>query len=127
MNKYFTTLEMEEGRVHIITKSRWLGIIPMPHTSVVPHQGSDLARLGTFILWEPTDSTDLKTLHEAVIRLVQERGISGVADIASSEKRTEQVAKAMGLTWRALAEEAAKSRAPIPDLDDVLKHVKRFK
>jgi hypothetical protein len=58
--------------------------------------------------------------------LVQERGISGVADIASSEKRTEQVAKAMGLTWRALAEEAAKSRAPIPDLDDVLKHVKRF-
>ncbi len=126
MNKYFTVLESEEGLVHIITKAKWLGIIPMPHTSVVPHRSSDLARLGTFIRWEPTDRTDLKTLHDAVIHLVRERGISGVADIASSEKRTERVAKTMGLSWRELSEEAVKSRAPIPDLDAVLKHVKRF-
>lgn len=127
MTKYFTTLDTEEGRIHIVTKSRWLGIFPMPHTSVVPHRGADLPQLGTFIQWEPSDSTSLRTHHDAVIRLVEERGISGVANIARDEKRTEQVAKTMGLTWRALADEAAKSRAPIPDLDDVLKHVKRFK
>lgn len=127
MTKYFTTLETEEGRVHVVTKSRWLGIFPMPHTSVIPHQGADLVQLGTFIRWKPSDSTALKTRHDAVIRLVQERGILGVADIARSEKKTEQVAKAMGLTWEALFEETAKSRAPIPDLDDVLKHVKRFR
>ena len=98
----------------------------MPYTSVVPHQPSDLGRLGTFIRWEPTAYENLKTCHDAVIHLVEERGISGVADIASSEKRNERVAKAMGLTWRALAAEAAKSREPIPDLDNVLKHAKRF-
>ena len=68
----------------------------------------------------------LGTLHNAVVRLVDEVGISGLVEIANREKRTEQVAKTMGLSWHELAEEAANSRAAIPVLDDVLRHVKRF-
>ncbi len=113
------------GLVHIRTRSRWLGIIPMPYTSVFPDRRSDLLRLGTFIRWEK-NSAPLLTLHKAVIRLVEERGVSGVADIARREKRTARVAKTMDISWRELSEEAAKSRARIPDIDDVLPHVKRF-
>jgi len=126
VTKYSTTLETNEGQVHVVTRSKWLGILPMPYTSVVPHRTSDLGRLGTFIRWEPTSYAALKTCHDAVIHLVEERGILGVANIASDEKRNEQVAKTMGLTWRAFAAEVARSREPIPDLDNVLKHAKRF-
>jgi hypothetical protein len=126
MSKYFKALETTEGRVHVITKSRWMGVVPMPYTSVVPHKAGDLARLGTFIRWATKDPAMLSTLHDSVVRLVEEVGISGLVEIANNEKRTERVAKTMGLTWRDLAEEAAKSRASIPLLDDVLKHVKRF-
>lgn len=126
MSKYFKALDTDEGRVHVITKSRWMGFLPMPYTSVVPHKATDLSRLGTFIRWATKDPATLGTLHDAVVRLVEEVGVSGLADISNREKGTERVAKAMGLSWRDLAEEAAKSRAAIPVLDDVLKHVKRF-
>ena len=126
MSTYFKALDTDEGRVHVLTKSRWMGFIPMPHTSVVPHKTTNLAHLGTFIRWNTKDPAMLGTLHNAVVRLVDEVGISGLVEIANREKRTEQVAKTMGLSWHELAEEAANSRAAIPVLDDVLRHVKRF-
>ena len=126
MSEYFKELVTDEGKVHVITKSRWMGFVHMPHTSVVPYKSADLGRLGTFIRWDTKDPAMLGTLHDAVVRLVEEVGISGLVDIANREKKTEHVAKTMGLSWRELAEEAAKSRAEIPVLDDVLRHVERF-
>lgn len=126
MSTYFKALDTNEGGVHVLTKSRWMGFVPMPHTSVMPHKATDLAHLNTFIRWATKDPAMLGTLHNAVVRLVEEVGISGLAEIANREKNTERIAKTMGLSWRDLAEEAAKSRNAIPILDDVLKHVKRF-
>jgi hypothetical protein len=126
MSTYFKALETSEGRVHVLTKARWMGFVPMPHTSVVPHKASDLARLGTYIKWATKDPAMLGTLHDAVVRLVEEVGISGLVDIANSRKRSDRVAKTMGLSSRDFADEIAKSRAAIPALDDVLRHVKRF-
>ncbi len=124
MPKLLTTIETNEGRVHVITRSRWLYVFPMPYTSVAPHRAADLACLGTFIRWQ--SSAPLATCHEAVIHLVKEIGISGVASMAANEKNNERVAKAAGLTYRELLEEAMKSREALPDLDGVLRYVKRF-
>lgn len=124
MAKYLTILQTEEGPVQVVTRSRWLYIFPMPYTSVVPHRAADLARFGTFIRWQ--SSASLKACHDAVIYLLQERGLSGVADVAAGEKRTARVAKAMGITYPELVDEAVRSREAIPDLDGVLKYVKKF-
>ena len=48
---YFKALDTSEGQVRVLTKTRWMGFIPMPHTSVTPHGAADLKRLGTFIKW----------------------------------------------------------------------------
>jgi hypothetical protein len=104
-----------------------MGFVSAPHTSVVPHEARDLARLGTHIQWATKDPAMLSALHDAVVRLVDEVGISGLAQIASRERETERLAKTLGLSWRELTEEAMKSREAIPALDDVLRHAERFK
>jgi hypothetical protein len=96
MSTYFKALDTSEGLVHVLTKSRWLGFIPMPHTSVMPHGTADLKRSGTLIKWTTRDATTLATLHEAVVRLVQQNGMSGLAEIGNSVKMTERVASAVG-------------------------------
>src|SRR2546430_113210 len=82
----FEVFNTKEGEVHILTKRRWLFVFPIPHTSVVPRHGADLKRLGTFIKWTTNDPGTLATLHNAVIRLVEEIGISGLVEVANSVK-----------------------------------------
>jgi hypothetical protein len=118
--------ETDEGVVHIITRSRWLYVFPLCYTSVVPNSRRELVGKGTFIRWNTNDCTRLSSLHDAVIRLVEDVGISGLAEIVVGEKRTQRTAKAMGISYRELCDETIKSRAPIPVLDDVLGHVKKF-
>src|SRR6266496_2811120 len=67
-------------------------------TSVTPLRAGDLKGLGTFVKWTTSDPTVLATLHEAVVRLVQEIGISGMVEIANSVKMTAQVAHSLGET-----------------------------
>ena len=124
MATYWTTLETDEGQVHVVSRSRWLYIFPMPYTSVVPHRTADLARFGTSIRWQ--NGAALKTCHEAVISLVKERGLSGVASIAESEKNNARIAKELGMTYQELVDQAMRSRGPIPDLDNVLKYATKF-
>lgn len=126
MTSIFSSLETDEGLVHIITRNRWLYIFPLYYTSIVPNGRGDLAHKGTFIRWNTSEYTKLPSLHQAVIHLVEDIGISGVADMAVREKQTAHVAKAMGISYRELCYQAIKSRNPIPVLDDVLKHVKKF-
>lgn len=126
MSKHVTVVNTDEGHVTVMTKSRWLAIIPIPHTSVVPESYSDLGRLGTFIRWLPSDAAALKAHHAAVVHLVEERGISGVARIAADEKAAARTAKTLGLTYQEMAEEVRNSRAPISDIDDVIRFVKKF-
>lgn len=124
MTKYFTTLVTDEGRINVITRSKWMVIFPMPYTSVVPQRSGDLARFGTFIRWQ--DGAALKERHEAVINLVKEIGLSGVASMAEREKNNARVAKEFGMTYQELVAQAMQSRKSIPDLDNVLKYAKRF-
>jgi len=120
------TLQTDDGPVHIITRNRWLYIFPLCYTSIVPNSRKDLGVQGAFIRWNTKDSAIFPSLHAAVVRLVQDVGISGLADIAIGEKRTHRVAKAMGISYRELCDEAIKSREPMPVLDDVLKHARNF-
>ncbi|HAF13839.1 MAG TPA: hypothetical protein DCK99_09110 [Blastocatellia bacterium] len=99
MSTYFNAIDTDEGPVHILTKSRWLGIFPNPHTSVMPHHATSLKRLGTVIRWTTSDAGLLATLHNATVRLVQELGISGLADVANSAKMSQRV-------WKTLVEPA---------------------
>jgi len=103
-----------------------MGILPLPYTSIVRHKTSDLVRVGILIKWIPKNKEMLETLHNAVIRLVLEVEISGLADIADRERKNERVARSMGKSYHELFLLAAQSRDAIPVLDDVLRHVRRF-
>jgi hypothetical protein len=126
MSSLVNILKTDEGLVHIITRTRWLYIFPLYYTSIVPNNLSDLRHRGVFIRWNTRQPAKLPSLHQAVIRLVEDIGVSGLADMAVVEKQTARVAKSMGISYRELCDEAIKSRDPIPVLDDVLRHVKNF-
>jgi len=126
MSSYFKALDTSEGQVQILTKARWMGFIPMPHTSVMPHNAADLKRLGTSIKWTTNDPAMLATLHDAIVRLVQEVGISGLVAIAKSVKMTERVAKTFGGSWRDIVKQAAQDGVSFPVPDDVLGYIKGF-
>ena len=129
MSSYFTVLDTNEGKVHILTKTRWMALVPMPHTSVSPHHTADLGRLGTFIKWTTNDSQVLADLHQAIIRLVTQIGISGLVEVADSAKRTEEAWKALGGNgsgMREMVKQATQENVPFPVPDDVLRYVKSF-
>ena len=98
----------------------------MPHTSVTPRSAGDLKRLGTFIKWNTSDSAKLSTLHDAIVRLVEQVGISGLVEIGNSVKMTQGVAKSFGGDWRDVIKQAAQDGVEFPMPDDVLKHMKGF-
>jgi hypothetical protein len=106
MATYYDHVETSEGIVHVLTKTRYLWILPIPRTSVMPHSGSQLGRLGTMIKWITNDPATLHRLHSRVIELVREFGVSGIRDIANSARMSDRVA------------------FPMPD--DVLRYIKSF-
>lgn len=129
MSTYFKVLDTNEGRVYVVTKTRWLHIFPIPHTSVMPHRASGLKHLGTFIKWMTDDPALLATLHDAIVRLVQDVGISGLVEIAQSAKMTERVWKAFGGAGSGLhgiVKQAAQDGVSFPVPEHVLKYIKGF-
>ena len=83
---------------HVSTKSRWMGVVPIPHTGIMPYPcgAGDLARLGTVIKWTSDDPALLAHLHEAIVSLVQEVGVSGLVEIRNSARMTQQLWKISG-------------------------------
>jgi len=75
---------------------------------------------------DTNDPAVLATLHDAIIRLVEEVGISGLVVIANSAKMTERVAKTLGGNWRDIVKQAAQDGVSFPVPDDVLKYIKGF-
>jgi len=126
MSTYFKAVETSDGQVHVLTKTRWMWFIPMPHTSVMPHSAADLERLGTFIKWTTKDPAVLARLHDAIVRLVEEVGIAGLVEIANSAKMTARVAKTFGGSWQDIVKQAAEEGVSFPVPDDVLKYIKGF-
>ena len=126
MSTFFKALDTSEGQVHVLTKTRWLGFVPMPHTSATPRSAGDLKRLGTFIKWTTGDSATLSTLHDGIVRLVEQVGISGLVEIGNSVKMTARVAKTLGGSWQDIIKQAAEDGAAFPVPDDVLQYIKGF-
>jgi len=126
MSTFFKALDTSEGQVHVLTKTRWLGFVPLPHTSVTPRSAGDLKRLGTFIKWTSNDHATLSTLHDAVVRLVEQIGISGLVEIGNSVKMTARVAKTLGGSWQDIIKQAAEDGAAFPVPHDVLQYIKGF-
>ena len=129
MSTYSKVLNTNEGRVHILTKNRWLYVFPLPHTSVMPRRSAKLTRLGTFIKWTTNNPALLKSLHDAIVRLVEEVGISGLVEIANSAKMTERVWKTVGGSGSGLHEivsQGAKDGVEFPVPQDVLKYIRGF-
>jgi len=126
MATHFNALETSEGMVHVLTKTRWAGIFPMPHTSVMPHSGAELKRLGTLIKWNTKEAALLSTLHQGIVRLVEQVGISGIREIANSARMTDRVAKSFGDTWQNVVRLAAQDGIDFPIPDDILRHIKGF-
>lgn len=131
MSKLSTIVDTKEGQADISTKKKWMFLVPMPHTAVLPYPcpAADLARLGTFIKWTTSDAAVLATLHEAIVHLVEEVGVSGLVEIRNSARMAEQVWNALagpGSGLQAMAEMAAHDGASFPVPPVVLKHIKGF-
>jgi len=126
MSTYFRAVETNDGQVHVLTKSRWMGFFRMPHTSVTPRSATDVRRLGTFIKWTTSDPATLLALHDAILRLVEQFGASGLVEIANSVKMTARVAKTFGGSWRDIVKAAAQDGVAFPVPDDVLRRMKGF-
>jgi len=129
MRTYFKVLNTNEGEIHILTKTKWLYVFPMPHTSVMPRSSTNLKRLGTLIKWTTNNPEKLKSLHDAITRLVEQIGISGLVEVANSAKMSEQMWKGTGAKGNGLLElvKMAKQEGidfPVPE--DVLKYIKEF-
>ena len=99
---------------------------PISHTSVMPHNATHLKRLGTFIKWSTNDAAVLAMLHDAIVRLVQQVGISGLVEIAKSLMMTERAAKIFGGNWHDIVKQAAQGGVAFPVPDDVLRYIKGF-
>ena len=110
----------------MLTKSRWFGFLPLPHTSVMPQGAADLRRLGTFIKWSTRNATTLAMLHEAIVSLIKQTGPSGLVEIGNSVKMTERVASAVGGNWHDIIKQASQDGVSFPISDEVLMHVKSF-
>jgi len=126
MSTYFKAFDTSEGQVHVLTKTRWMGFVPMPHTSVTPHSAGDLKQLGTFIKWTTNDPATLATLHDAIVRLVEQIGISGLVEIGNSVKMTERIPKTFSGSWHDIVKQAAHDGVAFPVPDDVLRYMKGF-
>lgn len=126
MPTFYDSIDTTEGVAHILTKTRWVGIVPMPRTSVMPHRGGELRRLGTAIRWTTKDAATLRTLHGRVLELVQQFGLSGIREIATTARMTDRVAKTFGGTWQDIVKQAAQDDAPFPIPNDVLRYIKSF-
>src|SRR5689334_2679815 len=126
MSTFFTAISTSEGLVHVVTKTRWLGVLSMPHTSVTPQGTADLKHMGSFIKWSTTDSSVLSTMHEAIVALVNKTGTSGLAEIGNSVKMTERLACEVGADWHDIIKQASEDGVPLPIPDEVLMHVKSF-
>jgi hypothetical protein len=126
MASYYDSVDTSEGIAYVLTKARYLGIIPLPRTSIMPHSGSQVGRLGTAITWTTNDAGILRTLHSRIVELVRELGVSGIREIANSAKMSDRVAKTFGGSWRDVVASAAQDGVPFPMSDDVLRYVKGF-
>ena len=131
MSKHSTTLDTRFGQATVSTNPRWMMVVAMPHTTIMPYpcSASELKQFGTFIKWNTNDLATLKTLHEAIVRLVAEVGAPGMVEIANSAKATEQIWKAFSGTGCALKETVGMAQQEgiafhLPD--EVLKYLKGF-
>jgi len=131
MSNLSTYTDTPEGQAHVSTKSKWMHIVSMPHTGILPHPCSagDLKRLGTFIKWTTDDPGILANLHEAIVRMVKEVGVSGMIEIAESAKMTERMGRAFGGgegSFREIVKMAAQDGVQFPMPDELLQYVKGF-
>ena len=130
MSKFTTTVETAGGHAQIMTKSRWMGVVPMPHTGIMPYPASaaDLKN-GTLIKWTTSDTAVLQELHDSIVAVVQEVGIGGMMEIANSTKITGHIWKQFGGAGSGMPEMvgmAADEGIDFPLPTNVLKYLKGF-
>ncbi len=131
MKKLSTYTDTAEGQAHVFTKSKWMYLVSLPHTGVLPHpcSAADLKRLGTIIKWTTDDPSILAKLHEGIVSLVKEVGVSGLVEMAESAKMTERMGRAFGGgegNFREIVKMAAQDGVQFPMPDEVLQFVKGF-
>jgi hypothetical protein len=128
MNAQSTVIGTKEGQALVSTKSKWLYVFPIPHTTVMPYpcSATELKKLSSFIKWNTEDPATLSKLHESVGRWVSEIGAAGVFEVGNSVKMTARIAKTFGGTWQDILKEAAKDGAALPIPDDVVNYIKGF-
>lgn len=83
MMTFFHSVQTSTGQVSVLTKTHWWGIIPKPHTNILPREFSKLGSLGVVINWSTNDPGTLKEMHDYIVRAVKEFGLDGIRESAS--------------------------------------------
>ena len=65
-------IETSEGTVIVITKTRYLWIVPLPRTSVMPWLAKQLVDRGVQFHWNTRKSDDLTFLHNSLLQVLRE-------------------------------------------------------
>ena len=89
MATYYDSVDTSEGIAYVLTKTRYLGIVPLPRTSVMPHSGRELGSLGTAIEVaheRPCDTTDILVALSSWFGMT---GVSGIREIANSARMSD--------------------------------------
>jgi hypothetical protein len=76
-------IETPEGSVIVITKTRYLWIVPLPRTSVMPWRATQLVDRGIQFHWNSSKHDTLQFLHNSLLQTLREGlGLSDLRRIA---------------------------------------------
>lgn len=80
-----TKVPTREGDVMVLTKTRYLFVLGIPRTSVMPWHVGELGKLAVQFQWNTKEPAALKKLHNAIVQSLREgvalSELRGIGDI----------------------------------------------
>jgi hypothetical protein len=123
-------VESADGFVHVVTKSRSAGLLPDPHTSIIPANSAAVKSLGIVIHWRTREPSTLKKLHQAVIAMVEANSLITLVEIVNLAKCPPSALRKVGIEGAglyAVAKDWQNHDVPFPFPSEVVEHAKGFK
>ncbi len=82
-----TKVQTQGGEVTVITKTRFLFLLSLARTSVMPARAGQLGRLGVQFHWTTSDPNSLERLHNLLVQTLQEVTLAELRGIADQGKQ----------------------------------------
>jgi hypothetical protein len=115
MPSFTTHVDLPGGDVYVLTKSRFLGVLKRPATSVVPRHG-----LGIQFRWTTDEPDTLEYVHRLVVKLVYDIPYTDLRAIVNLNRNFNREAAKIGKKFA-----IDLPSAPFPeDFQEILPYIK---